>query len=57
VLTIGSKEGVLKIIDWLNGRLRTPKVAEFNEMIDWFNLHSNLDIKKKPIIDQTLENY
>jgi hypothetical protein len=57
VLTIGNRAGVLKIIEWLNGRLYTPKLTNFNLLIDWFNTNENLNLIKLPLIDPLLQNY
>jgi hypothetical protein len=37
VLTITSKSGLIKVIDLINGHLRTPKIEKFNAMINWIN--------------------
>lgn len=37
VLTIYSKQGLVKVIGLINGHLRTPKIAKFNAMINWIN--------------------
>lgn len=57
VLTIGNRQGILKIIEWLNGRLYTPKLIKFNLMIDWMNLNDNCNIVKLPLIDPSMNNY
>ena len=57
VLTIGDRKGLLKIIHWLNGRLYTPKLNKFNEMIDRYNQKENLNIEKLPLKDPSLNNY
>ena len=44
VLTITSINGLLAIINLINGKLRTPKVAQFNKMVRWINTDSKLDI-------------
>lgn len=57
VLTIGDKKGLLKIIEWLNGRLYTPKLNYFNKMIDWYNKNTHTHLDKSPLKDPTLNNY
>lgn len=37
VLTITSKTGLTKVIGLINGHLRTPKIEQFNAMINWIN--------------------
>lgn len=37
VLTITSKPGLTKVIGLINGHLRTPKIEQFNAMINWIN--------------------
>jgi hypothetical protein len=37
VLTIASIAELVKVICLINGHLRTPKIAKFNEMINWIN--------------------
>jgi hypothetical protein len=37
VLTIASIAELVKVIYLINGHLRTPKIAKFNEMINWIN--------------------
>lgn len=56
VWTIGNREGLFKLIDWLNGKLYTPKVDNFNKLIDWLNENEGANIIKLPLIDPTLNN-
>ena len=37
MLTITSKTGLTKVIGLINGHLRTPKIEQFNAMINWIN--------------------
>lgn len=37
VLTIGNRKGLIKVINILNGKLKTPKLYKFNLLIDWIN--------------------
>jgi hypothetical protein len=37
VLTITSINGLVSIINLINGKLRTPKLGKFNDMIRWIN--------------------
>lgn len=56
VLIIGNFDGILKIVEWLNGRLYTPKITEFNMLIDWLNSHKNLNIQKLSLKKDNLNN-
>lgn len=38
-----------KVIELINGKLRTPKIYQLHKLIDWINWHHSLYIKKKPI--------
>lgn len=49
VLTISNIEGLLLIINKLNGNLKTPKIDKFYDLIDWVNNNKNLSIEKLPI--------
>lgn len=37
VLTISSISGLINVIGLINGYLRTPKIARFNQLIQWVN--------------------
>lgn len=43
--TISSKEGLLKVIEIINGKLRTPKIYNFSNFITWINSNYNTNIK------------
>jgi len=45
VLIIGSRQELINIVQIMNGYLRTPKLFEFNKLIEWLNNSSNLNIK------------
>jgi hypothetical protein len=40
VLSINSLPGVVKVIELINGKMRTPKVAALHRLITWLNLKS-----------------
>ena len=44
VLTISSISGLLNIIYLINGYLRTPKLHQFNNLINWVNSHTGKSI-------------
>jgi len=46
VLTISSIEGLINVINLVNGYLRTPKLYQFNNFIDWINVNTNSSILK-----------
>jgi hypothetical protein len=48
ILTINSKEGLLKIIDLINGKLKTSKIKALGRLIEWFKIKDNLDITLLP---------
>lgn len=50
LLQINSFEGVLKLVNILNGNMRTSKIHSLYRLIDWLNLKSkDLNIIKKPL--------
>ncbi len=44
VLTVSNLKGLLIIVDLINGKLRTPKVRQFNNLINWLNQNKGLAI-------------
>jgi len=44
VLTISSISGLINIISLINGYLRTPKLHQFNNLINWINNHTGQSI-------------
>jgi hypothetical protein len=53
---VADKQGVIKLINLINGKLRTPKVITFHKLIDKLNLSESLDISKLPIDISALDN-
>ena len=49
VLTISPVKGLKKIIEYINGELRTPKIIQLHNLIDWINKNHSSDITKLPI--------
>lgn len=41
-------EGVLKIINYINGYMRTPKIEALHRAINWFNSHNQACLISKP---------
>ena len=46
VLTINKLEGIILIVNIINGYMRTPKIEALYKLIDWLNLKYDLNIKK-----------
>uniref|UniRef100_UPI0022374E05 LAGLIDADG endonuclease n=1 Tax=Ramaria rubella TaxID=113071 RepID=UPI0022374E05 len=44
VLTIASRKELLTLVQLMNGYLRTPKIFEFNKLIEWLNNCNKLEI-------------
>jgi Cytochrome C and Quinol oxidase polypeptide I/LAGLIDADG endonuclease len=53
VLTINSNEGLILIINLINGKMRTPKMYILHNLIDWLN-NKNLNLIKKGIDNSPL---
>lgn len=49
VLIVSPVKGLIKIIDLINGELRTPKIHQCYSLIDWINNNHSLGIKKLPL--------
>ena len=56
VLTINKLEGIILIINLINGYMRTPKIYSLHKLIDWVNNKSNLNISKKELNTSLLES-
>lgn len=55
VITVNSVGGVETMIEILNGRMRTPKIAALYELIDWYEKVEKKKIIKKPRNESPLE--
>lgn len=49
VLTISSVSGLINVIGLINGYLRTPKIARFNQLIQWVNNKTGDSIVSCPV--------
>jgi len=50
ILTINNIDGLTLIVQLINGKLRTPKIYAFHNLIDWLNNKNlNLKIKKQEL--------
>lgn len=56
VLVVSPVVGLKKIVDLINGELRTPKIHQFYNLIDWLNKNHSTDINKLPLNKDNLEN-
>nr|YP_010555402.1 LAGLIDADG endonuclease [Ramaria cf. rubripermanens]UYR22150.1 LAGLIDADG endonuclease [Ramaria cf. rubripermanens] len=55
ILTINDIEGLILIVHLINGKLRTPKIYAFQNLIDWLNnKNSKLNLKKQEIDSSNL---
>jgi len=55
ILTINNFEGLILIIHMINGKLRTPKINAFYNLIDWFNTKNlKMDLKKSELDNSSL---
>jgi hypothetical protein len=55
VLVINNHEGILKIVNLLNGNMRTPKIQSLFKLIDWLNhKDSNYRLEKLPLTNKAL---
>ncbi len=49
ILTINSRQGLLRMVSLINGQMRTPKWNALFELINWLNKHE-ISFHKNPII-------
>lgn len=49
VITVSPVKGLKKIIKYINGELRTPKIIQLHNLIDWINKNHCSSIKKLPL--------
>ena len=55
-LRFSSKKTLCKIIHFINGKFRTPKIEQLYKLIDWMNKNHSMDIKKLPLNDSPILN-
>ena len=46
VLTISPVKGLKKVVEYINGELRTPKIVQLHTLIDWLNKNHSSNIMK-----------
>ena len=56
VLVVSPVTGLKKIVNLINGELRTPKIDQFNKLIDWLNYNHGANIIKNPLKKSDLAN-
>nr|QID02895.1 hypothetical protein [Orbilia oligospora] len=56
VLVVSPVVGLKKIINLINGELRTPKIHQLYNLIDWLNKSHAANINKLPLNKDNLEN-
>ena len=49
VLTVSPVIGLIKIVSLINGHLRTPKIHQLHNLIDWLNQNHKTKIEKLPL--------
>lgn len=54
LLVINTVKGLKKIIKYINGELRTPKINQLYRLIDWLNYNHNSNIPKLPLKEKDL---
>jgi hypothetical protein len=56
VLTISPVQGLKKIVNLINGYMKTPKIYQLNNLIDWLNFHHNTNIIKLPLNNSSIDS-
>ena len=56
VLIVSPVVGLKKIVSLINGELRTPKVHQLYNLIDWLNKNHNTNIEKLPLKEGKLND-
>ena len=54
VLVVSPVVGLKKIVSLINGELRTPKIYQLYNLIDWLNLNHKANITKLPLNKSSL---
>lgn len=55
IFTINNNEGLILIVNLINGKLRTPKIYAFKNLIDWLNNKNiNLNLNKQKLNTSSL---
>jgi hypothetical protein len=56
VLVVSPVIGLKRLVNLINGELRTPKIHKLYNLIDWLNKKHGTDFKKLPLNKDNLEN-
>ena len=56
VLVVSPVVGLKIIVNWLNGQLRTPKIHQLHNLIDWLNKNHSTHITKLPLKKSDLDS-
>lgn len=56
VLVVSPVVGLKKIVKLINGELKTPKIYQLHNLIDWLNKNHNTNISKLPLNKDNVEN-
>lgn len=56
VLTVNSLSKIIILVNILNGLFRTPKILQFNALIEWLNKNNNTNIIPKDIDNSKLSS-
>lgn len=56
VLVVSPVVGLKKIVNLINGELRTPKIHQLHSLIDWLNKNHSTQFEKIPLNKGSLEN-
>ena len=56
VLVVSPVVGLKKIVNLINGELKTPKIRQLHDLIDWLNKNHNAQLEKLPFNKDNIEN-
>lgn len=56
ILSINSLPGVVKVVELINGKMRTPKVVALHRLITWLNLNRDYNFPLLPVDTSPLES-
>ncbi len=56
VYTVSNLDGLLLIVDAINGKCRTPKIRQLNNLIDYLNKYKNKNITLLPLDESSLND-
>lgn len=56
VLMITNIDGLFKVVDLINGKLRSPKIHQFTKLVDWLNNKTGRDTAVLPLDTTPLDS-